>query len=210
MPVTGGKNPNDVSQREQYHKGGLGRWYWDFRDESFLGQIRGPRLLDLGCGEGITLEKARDRLPGALVLGCDLDPRNTRICREHSLEAIQGDTRTLPFAGDTFDTVLLIEVIEHLEQPIPALREIHRVLKPAGVLIVVYPIDVMMFLSRVVTLKFREAAFDPGHVRQWNRWTLRRHLRRTGFHRFRCRSLPWAWPCTLHGLMTAEKQESTR
>ena len=43
-------------QREQYAKGGLGRWYWDFRDRIIFNFI-GPEdqdILDLGCGEGIT------------------------------------------------------------------------------------------------------------------------------------------------------------
>jgi len=50
MPVTGGKKTQEISQRAQYQKGGIGRWYWNFRDRSFLPLLKGTIILDLGCG----------------------------------------------------------------------------------------------------------------------------------------------------------------
>jgi len=44
-------------QREQYQKGGITKLYWDYRDRVIVEQIRGNHILDIGCGEGITLEK---------------------------------------------------------------------------------------------------------------------------------------------------------
>lgn len=45
-------------QREQYAKGGIGRWYWDFRDRRTFFYIKEEKnILDVGCGEGITLGK---------------------------------------------------------------------------------------------------------------------------------------------------------
>ena len=51
-------------QREQYDKGGLGRWYWDRRDQIILDYIRPEDhdILDLGCGEGITLERLHKKI----------------------------------------------------------------------------------------------------------------------------------------------------
>jgi len=57
MPVTAGTHETDISQRDQYRKGGVGRMYWDYRDSRAFKQLAGPRILDAGCGEGVTMEK---------------------------------------------------------------------------------------------------------------------------------------------------------
>lgn len=54
MPVTGGQRAIEASQRLQYEKGGIGKRYWDLRDEAAIDLLRGRRFLDAGCGEGIT------------------------------------------------------------------------------------------------------------------------------------------------------------
>jgi SAM-dependent methyltransferase len=110
--VTGG-----LLQREQYAKGGIGRWYWDLRDERILSCI-GPEkdILDLGCGEGITLEKILRRFPDRKVLGFDYAEEKVRICKEHHLPARQGSAYALDLEDHSWDCCLLLEVIEHLEE----------------------------------------------------------------------------------------------
>lgn len=52
---------------------------------------------------------------------------------------IQADMTTLPFENNLFDTVLCLEVLEYVEEPLRALNELHRVLKPGGVLLLSIP-----------------------------------------------------------------------
>ena len=106
MPVTAGRNTDEISQRAQYAKGGVGRRYWDFRDAQALRHITGPRVLDAGCGEGITLGKISAMIPDAE--GVDIDPANIAICREQGLNVTQADLAHLPFPDATFDSVVFM------------------------------------------------------------------------------------------------------
>jgi len=67
--------------------------------------------------------------------------------------------------------------IEHLEEPERAVSELARVTAEGGIIIVVYPVDWAMYMARMICGRFREASFDPGHLRQWNRWALKTLLK---------------------------------
>lgn len=206
MPVTAGQRDVELSQREQYAKGGVGRKYWDHRDRVTFRYLTGPRILDAGCGEGITLEKLIRAFPDAEVRGLDVDPANVAICRRHDLPARQGSVYELPFDDGAFDSCLLMEVIEHLERPRQALAELARVTRPGGRVLVVYPVDWAMFAARVICGRFKEAAFDPAHLRRWSARALRREMRQAGLRPIATRSMPLLWPLKLHGLVVGAKQ----
>jgi ubiquinone/menaquinone biosynthesis C-methylase UbiE len=107
----------------------------------FLPHLRqGMSLLDCGCGPGsVTLDLARIVAPGQVV-GVDIDAGEVK--RASALAAGQGVTHVrfetgnvyaLPFANETFDAVYSNALLDHLREPLNALREIRRVLKPGGV-----------------------------------------------------------------------------
>ena len=194
MPVTAGKRETDMSQRGQYAYGGVGRYYWNMRDCAALEYLMGSRMLDAGCGEGLTLERIIARFPDGYVQGVDIDPLNVAICREHRLPVTQASVYDLPFRDSSFDSCILLEVIEHLENADRALAELVRVTRLGGRVIIVYPKDMMMYFARIACLKFREARFDPGHVNQWNARALGRLMSAHGLRRLAFRSLPRFWP----------------
>lgn len=206
MPVTDGKAEHDISQRAQYAKGGIGRWHWDRRDQAAMKYVVGNKVLDAGCGEGITLEKLVARFPEKEFLGVDPDPKNIKLCEAHMLPVIQGDVYDLPFENESLDTCLFMEVIEHLETPKKALEELIRVLRPGGRLIVVFPYDITMLAARLLCLRWREARFDPYHLKQWSLRELRSLSRSLGVTLLAAKGLPFPFPCALHGLFVAEKK----
>jgi SAM-dependent methyltransferase len=91
------------------------------------------RLLDVGCGIGDMVAFR------ANSVGVDINPRNVEYCRERGLEAKVMDTDVLPFDDAGFDSVLLDNVLEHIVEPAPLLREIRRVLRPGSRLLVGVP-----------------------------------------------------------------------
>jgi ubiquinone/menaquinone biosynthesis C-methylase UbiE len=102
-----------------------------------MGEIaRGARVLDVGCGTGRWVRRYR-RL-GFGATGIDRTPRMLRLARERGAEAlIAGEAERLPFADAAFDLVSDVTVVQHIPAPIQleALREMVRVLRPGGCLI---------------------------------------------------------------------------
>jgi SAM-dependent methyltransferase len=197
----------ELLQREQYAKGGIGRWYWDLRDERILSFI-GPEknILDLGCGEGITLGKILRRFSDRKVLGIDYAEEKIRICLEQHLPARQGSAYALDLENESWDCCLMLEVIEHLEEPQKALREVHRVLREGGLFLLLFPHDWLFKAARMAFLKFKEAFAPSGHVKQWIPGEMRRILQAIGFEVQAEVCMPFGfWWCSLHCLMVARK-----
>lgn len=98
---------------------------------------RGLRVLDVGGGPGRMAAPLSQRHQVTL---CDLSQDMLRLARRRPEGRVRrllaADARELPFAGGSFDVVLCIDVLPHLPDPGPALREVWRVLAPGGTLIV--------------------------------------------------------------------------
>ena len=102
-------------------------------------------VLDLGCANGAHTLRAAARC--ARLFGCDYDAGQLRVARQEAgrrglanVHLFAWDiTGRLPFPDRHFDAVLFLDVIEHLDERQPVLREIRRVLKPGGRLLVSGP-----------------------------------------------------------------------
>lgn len=101
----------------------------------------GMQVLDLGCGPGtITLGFAGIVNPGT-VTGVDRESSQVEIAQQNAAQQAIANVRfqvaniyQLPFPDNCFDAVFAHAVMEHLQQPLSALQELHRVLKPGGVI----------------------------------------------------------------------------
>jgi len=112
---------------------------------------RGATILDAGCGNGnFIIDENRDIIDWAC--GIDLKPEYTKknVCMDElnfaSLDAI-------PYPDNSFDAVLSLWVLEHLEEPLPTIHEISRVLKPGGLFFFATPNKYFfpLLLNRFVT-----------------------------------------------------------
>jgi len=92
----------------------------------------GSRVLDVGCGSGLTLLLAARR--GAVPSGLDVSPGLLGIARDRLPEADlrEGDMESLPFGDDAFDAVLGVNAFQLAGDPLRALREAARVTRPGG------------------------------------------------------------------------------
>ena len=201
------KSEDYISQRDQYQKGGLGRWYWDYRDEKAISCIQDKHsILDIGCGEGITLEKLIKRFPDKTIKGIDYIQENIEICRKHGLPVEWGSVYDLKINDNSVDCVIFLEVIEHLTDYKKALREIFRVLKTDGSLIMIFPNDKIFKIARILTFKFKEAFYNPGHVKQWTPKKMKRALEHLRFKVLKIENMPfYFWFSSLHCLIVAQK-----
>lgn len=109
----------------------------------WLGPTDGQTILDCGCGRGFYLKMLR-HLGSARLFGVDLELPYLRKARRNTahLPAIlvgNASIYDLPFPDETFDAVILSEILEHVDRDVDALREILRVLKPGGLALLTVP-----------------------------------------------------------------------
>ena len=117
-------------------------WYRGRRSvlENVIAGLRLParaRILDAGCGSGRNmLELARH----GTVTGMELSPTSVALARERGAgEVIEGSVLSMPFDSASFDLAVSLDVIEHLEDDLQALRELRRVIAPGGALLITVP-----------------------------------------------------------------------
>ena len=99
----------------------------------------GLRILDIGCGGGL-LSEPMARL-GAEVVGADAAPRNIPVAQVHaqasglSIDYRFTTAEDLAAAGEQFDVVLNMEVVEHVSDPLAYLTACHDLLKSGGIML---------------------------------------------------------------------------
>jgi len=116
------------------------RWFRKARARKVHRLLEGPsRILDIGCGRGFTLAALRDR--GHEVHGTQLSAEAAAFARDHlSLANIeQRDLLEIGYPDGWFDAITIYHVLEHVQDPLAMLREIARILRPGGLLILEVP-----------------------------------------------------------------------
>lgn len=109
------------------------------RDLTMPLPFAGLRLLDIGCGGGLLAEPMA-RL-GAEVVGADAAPRNIPVAQIHAqksgltIDYRHTTAEALAAAGEQFDVVLNMEVVEHVADPLAYLTACQQLLKPGGLMI---------------------------------------------------------------------------
>ena len=112
---------------------------------SILDKEKRGKVLDIGCGDGdyaYNLHKM-----GFDVLAGDMDVERFRYHNQIKFQKCN-ITEKLPFEDNSFDYVLLVEVIEHLKNPYDVIRELRRILRPGGGLILSTP-NILNLKSRI-------------------------------------------------------------
>jgi SAM-dependent methyltransferase len=104
--------------------------------------LKTQRILDVGCGTGANLKMLAAY---GSAEGVDISPQAVDFCRERGLNSVKlGAIEQLPYENDSFELVTALDVIEHLDDDIAGLREMRRVLRPDGRILVFVP--AFMFL----------------------------------------------------------------
>jgi SAM-dependent methyltransferase len=107
-----------------------------------LGHLTSRQVLDLATGSGNFIHFLLEGLPpGAQILGVDANPRAAQafaaaFVDQPNVQFQVGDALNLGFAADTFDLVCLSNSLHHFADPQPVLRQMDRVLRPGGTLLV--------------------------------------------------------------------------
>jgi demethylmenaquinone methyltransferase / 2-methoxy-6-polyprenyl-1,4-benzoquinol methylase len=109
---------------------------WRRATRTALSLQPGERVLDVGAGTGVSTEELT--LAGAYAVGSDISLGMLRAGRDRRpfVPLLAGDALALPFADDTFDAVTISFALRNVTDPDAALRELARVTRPGGRLVV--------------------------------------------------------------------------
>jgi SAM-dependent methyltransferase len=115
----------------------LKRW-WNGTDNQGQYSVRpGEKILDVGSGSGLSLMEATAL--GGQAFGVEADPNVRRIAEELGMSVHIGSLHDNPFPGQSFDLIVLNQVIEHIPDPGAALERIRSRLAPGGRVMMVLP-----------------------------------------------------------------------
>lgn len=104
-----------------------------------LSNYTAPKILDIGCGTGFNLEYLQQRGYTNLV-GLDFSTDALKFCQSRRLTQLTlGDGAGPPFGDSSFDVIMALDLIEHLEDDESALQAVARLLKPDGSLVIFTP-----------------------------------------------------------------------
>jgi len=166
-----------------------------------LASVEPSSVLDAGCGEGELLRRAvrggcrivsLDRSREALAEWRTNRQKDTG--QEACATAVCGSVLALPFARGAFDAVVCLEVLEHLEDPAAALRELMRVARKAVVLSV--PYEPYFRIGNLLRGKYLDRwGNHPEHVQHWNLRRFRDFLTPTGYEVRVVEAFPWIVAC---------------
>jgi ubiquinone/menaquinone biosynthesis C-methylase UbiE len=126
------------------------------------------KLLDVGCGIGVLLRRIRDRYPELELSGVDFSAVGVERTQGYGFRADQAVLPAIPYPDRSVDCITATEVLEHLDNPLAAVRAFHRVLTAGGRVVVSVPIGM-------------GPDFCDEHVQDFSEPTLRELLTEGGF-----------------------------
>jgi 2-polyprenyl-3-methyl-5-hydroxy-6-metoxy-1,4-benzoquinol methylase len=126
----------DVPEDDRYDED----WHVLARDN--LGDVRGLRVLEIGCGRGAFARYLAAQ--GANLVAADFSEKAIEIARRRlagvtDCEVLVADIQEIPFPAESFDVVISLETLEHVSDPDRALEELVRVAKIGGRLVITTP-----------------------------------------------------------------------
>jgi SAM-dependent methyltransferase len=161
----------------------------DVRAAKLFGMVRtlirsesetGVRLLDIGCSSGALLRSAMTH--GFDAEGVEPAAQAAEFAKSTGLRVFHGYLEEARFPASSFDAVTLMEVIEHLPDPHALLREVWRILKPNGVLVVGTGNGASWTVQLVgARWGYFQVAEHGGHISFFNPLSLAMLARRCGF-----------------------------
>lgn len=135
--------------------------------------VTGDSILDVGAGEGMMTAQLASRVPGREIVAIEYEAEGCAEFRSRypDLRVVKGSAYNLPYPDDSFDLLTCFEVLEHLDDPEQALREMRRVARRHVVLTV--PFEPFYRMGNMARGRYMTSLGNtPGHINHWGRSSL--------------------------------------
>ncbi|MCS6860428.1 MAG: methyltransferase domain-containing protein [Abditibacteriales bacterium] len=163
-------------ERQRFVSQQLYNFIWRTTVDAFIERAELKRqpdahLLDVGCGWGRVIVGLKQHLPTLRVVGMDLTERLLHLAEDivpsetgmNDVRFVRGNAQYLPFADASFDAVISTRVLQYVQDPVAAVAEFHRVLRPGGRAVVFLPNKWNPYLR----LKYHTKLYSPLEVKGW-------------------------------------------
>jgi len=161
------------------------------------------RILDVGCGDGFHLKLLKKYGEKSWTLeGVDVDKRAVRMAEESGLKIHAGSIEELNLPENFYDLTLMIQTVEHLENPLESLTAIKNVLKPKGKLIIVTDnTDALDF--KIFKGSYWGGYHFPRHWNLFNAHSLAKLAAKVGFETVEIKTIvsPVNWVYSVHNAL---------
>jgi len=164
----------NYSEFAKMNEQGRNHWWYNARREILehelsrysSGNSQQVRILDMASACGYNLPTCARH---GMAFGIDLSEYAIMFCKQKNLTRIvQGDVQYLPYADNTFDIVVALDVFEHIKEDVASMKEIARILKKGGKLILNVPAFMSLF-------SYHDEAFE--HLRRYRANEIKEKLR---------------------------------
>lgn len=145
----------------------------------YIKKFHPKTILDVGCGEGFVDQFLIKKNPQYRISGIDISPESIRLAKKRvpELLARQGNVYNLSFKDNSFDLVICMEVLEHLDKPQKAIKEIRRVSKKYCLFSVPNE-PIFSFLSLLSGSYIKRLGRHPDHINYWSKKSFQNLIQR--------------------------------
>jgi len=168
------------------------------------------RILEVGCGNGaFLLLMRRFGSSGWELAGVDIDDVARQPLERNNITFHHGRFEDLSFAADSWDLIVMKDVIEHLDNPAAVLEKARHVLKPSGLLLLETP-NYQGWDAKIFRSSYWGGWHFPRHWTIYHPQSLRSHLHRSGFELISIKPLlsPNFWAQSFHHWLAESKRVS--
>jgi ubiquinone/menaquinone biosynthesis C-methylase UbiE len=155
-------------------------------------------ILDVGCGEGFTLNRLKEKGIGKKLEGIEYLKAAIELGHKTypDINIKQGNIYNLPYKDNSFDLVLCTEVLEHLDKPEDGLRELVRVSKKY--LVISVPNEPFFMLAQLVRGKnWSRFGNDIEHINHWTMLGFPKFVKKNAKIKILAKRFPFAWTMLL-------------
>jgi 2-polyprenyl-3-methyl-5-hydroxy-6-metoxy-1,4-benzoquinol methylase len=155
-------------------------------------------ILDVGCGEGFTLNRLRENGIGKRLEGIEYLQAAIDLGKQTypDIKIVKGNIYELPYKDNSFDLVLCTEVLEHLEKPQDALKELVRVSKKY--LVISVPNEPFFMLAQLIRGKnWSRFGNDIEHINHWTMLGFSQFVKKSAKVKILSKRFPFAWTMLL-------------
>jgi SAM-dependent methyltransferase len=141
------------------------------------------RVLDLGCGAGNMAKAIKFYRPDLEVFGVDISKQAIHQAKKEDsqVEFRVGSAEKIPYTDETFNAVLMFDVLEHVQDPLAVLKEVNRVLKKKGVFHIFCPLegDLKNLYGWLWKAGWKAKRIHCGHIQQFTEDSLEEKVKRS-------------------------------